>query len=76
MRPDLAQTPLFVLSDPSSLWVQIDAQERDLAYFKPGSMLEIRVASLGERVYPARLAVIGEQIDPITRSIKLRAVVN
>ncbi len=76
LRPDLAQTPLFVLSDPSSLWVQIDAQERDLAYFKPGSMLEIRVASLGERVYPARLAVIGEQIDPITRSIKLRAVVN
>ena len=76
LRPDLAQTPLFVVTDPTNLWVQIDAQERDLAYVKPGNLLEVRVPSLGERVYPARLAVIGEQIDPITRSIKLRAVVS
>jgi cobalt-zinc-cadmium efflux system membrane fusion protein len=76
LRPETHQAPLFVISDPTSLWLQIDAQERDLASLSPGTAIEVKVTSLAERVYPARLAVIGEQIDPITRSIKLRAVVS
>ncbi|NBO94790.1 MAG: efflux RND transporter periplasmic adaptor subunit [Betaproteobacteria bacterium] len=76
LRPESNQVPLFVISDPTSLWLQIDAQERDLANLSPGTAIEVKVTSLAERVYPARLAVIGEQIDPITRSIKLRAVVS
>ncbi|MFM1940455.1 MAG: hypothetical protein RLY32_2197 [Pseudomonadota bacterium] len=76
LRPDSNQSPIFVISDPTSLWLQIDAQERDLLHLTPGAPLEVKVSALGERVYPARLAVVGEQIDPITRSIKLRAIVS
>ena len=76
LRPDLNQAPLFVISDPTSLWLQIDAQERDLASLSPGSAIDVKVSALGERVYPARLSVVGEQIDPVTRSIKLRAIVS
>ncbi|MEY3104863.1 MAG: hypothetical protein RJA72_895 [Pseudomonadota bacterium] len=76
LRPDLNQAPLFVISDPTSLWLQIDAQERDLASLSPGSAIDVKVSALGDRVYPARLSVVGEQIDPVTRSIKLRAIVS
>lgn len=76
LRTDLNQAPLFVISDPTSLWLQIDAQERDLASLSPGSAIDVKVSALGDRVYPARLSVVGEQIDPVTRSIKLRAIVS
>jgi cobalt-zinc-cadmium efflux system membrane fusion protein len=76
LRTDLNQPPLFVISDPTSLWLQIDAQERDLASLSPGSAIDVKVSALGDRVYPARLSVVGEQIDPVTRSIKLRAIVS
>ena len=76
LRPDLNQAPLFVISDPTSLWLQIDAQDRDLASLSPGSAIDVKVSALGDRVYPARLSVVGEQIDPVTRSIKLRAIVS
>jgi len=76
LRPDLNQAPLFVISDPTSLWLQIDAQERDLASLSPGIAIDFKVSTLCDRVYPARLSVVGEQIDPVTRSIKLRAIVS
>jgi len=76
LRTELSQAPLFVISDPTSLWLQIDAQERDLASLSPGSAIDVKVNALGDRVYPARLSVVGEQIDPVTRSIKLRAIVS
>jgi cobalt-zinc-cadmium efflux system membrane fusion protein len=62
LRTDLNQPPLFVISDPTSL--------------SPGSAIDVKVSALGDRVYPARLSVVGEQIDPVTRSIKLRAIVS
>jgi len=76
LRTELSQAPLFVISDPTSLWLQIDAQERDLASLSPGSAIDVKVNALGDRVYPARLSVVGEQIHPVTRSIKLRAIVS
>ena len=33
-RPDQSGAPLFVVTDPSSLWIQIDAGEADLAKLK------------------------------------------
>lgn len=76
LRSENNQTPIFVVSDPSTLWVQIDAQESDLPGIRVGDLIDVKVSSLGDQVFQGRIAVIGEQIDSITRSIKLRAVVS
>ncbi len=66
---------LFVITDPSSLWVQIDAQERDLPGMRPGNPVELRVPSLPQHSFTARIDSIADFIDPQTRTIKVRAEV-
>jgi membrane fusion protein, heavy metal efflux system len=78
LRPDqsgVGVPPLFVVSDPSSLWVQIDAKETDLAALKVGQAFELVVPSLGNRIFNANIKTVGDFIDPVTRTIKVRAVI-
>ena len=37
-----SQTPLFVISDPSRLWVYLDVVEQDLASVRAGLPLAVR----------------------------------
>ena len=49
-RPDQSGPALFTVTDPSSLWLQLDAAEADLRYLKPGQKLGIEVKQYpGER---------------------------
>ncbi len=66
---------LFVVSDPSSLWVQIDAQEADISALKPGASFELSVAALGDQKFKGRVMASADVIDPNTRTIKVRGVV-
>ncbi len=78
LRPDQSGAgvaPLFTVSDPSSLWVQIDARESDIASLKPGSAFEVVVPSLGGQVFQAVVKAAGDYIDPITRTIKVRGLI-
>lgn len=78
LRPDqsgVGVPPLFVVADPSSLWVQIDARESDIGSLKPGSNFEIVVPSLGGQVFQAVVKAAGDFIDPNTRTIKVRGLV-
>jgi cobalt-zinc-cadmium efflux system membrane fusion protein len=75
LRPDQSGPALFVITDPSSLWVQIDAQEKHLPDLKPGSTLELTVPSLPDQRFDARLQAVADFIDPNTRTIKVRAEV-
>ncbi len=75
VRPDNTTSPLFTVSDPSSLWVLMDAQESDLRDLKPGARIELMVPTLGRQVVPATVQAVTDQIDPSTRTIKVRAVV-
>jgi cobalt-zinc-cadmium efflux system membrane fusion protein len=78
LRPDqsgVGVPPLFVVTDPSSLWVQIDARESDIGSLKPGSNFEIAVPSLGGQVFQAVVKAAGDFIDPATRTIKVRGLV-
>ncbi|MEN9888003.1 MAG: hypothetical protein RL559_40, partial [Pseudomonadota bacterium] len=76
VRPDNANVPLFVVSDPSTLWVHIDAQEADARALRPGATVQLQVPVLGDQTFEARVAAVTDQIDPSTRTIKVRAVVN
>jgi len=75
LRPDNTASPLFIVSDPTRLWVQIDAQEADLRSLRPGSQVELLVPSLEPQRLQATVQVVTDQIDPSTRTIKIRASV-
>ena len=70
-----AALALFVISDPSSLWVQIDAQEADISALKPGSSFELNVAALGDKKFKGRVVASADVIDPNTRTIKVRGLI-
>lgn len=75
VRPDGAATPLFVVSDPSVLWVSIDAHEADVADLRAGARVNLLVPALAGQKFEATIAAVTDQIDPTTRTIKVRATV-
>jgi len=76
VRPDTANAPLFVVSDPNKLWVQIDAQTPDIVDLRPNARVQLMVPSLSGKTFEATVIAVSDQIDPISRSIKIRALVD
>jgi cobalt-zinc-cadmium efflux system membrane fusion protein len=73
VRTDVQGPPLFVISDPGSLWASLDVDETQLALVKPGQKIELRSAAWPDEVFPATITTIGESVDPTSRTIKVRA---
>jgi cobalt-zinc-cadmium efflux system membrane fusion protein len=74
-RPD-AVAPLFVVTNPRSLWVWLDVTERDLVLLSPGDRLVIRSAGWPGRTFEGRLALVGDALDPATRTVRARGAVD
>ena len=66
---------LFVVTDPTSLWVQIDARELDAGTLRPGSVFDLLIPSLPGKKFEGRVVASADYIDPTTRTIKVRGVV-
>jgi cobalt-zinc-cadmium efflux system membrane fusion protein len=66
---------LFVVSDPSRLWFLLDVAEKDIALVKPGAVLRLSTTSLGEDRVAGRIDYVAEQVDPQTRTVKVRGSV-
>ncbi len=64
--------PLFVVTDPSRLWIAVDATERDLGYLKAGRKLAFRAAPYGDEMFAAKLDIVGDAIDRETRTVRAR----
>jgi len=78
VRPDQLTSnaaPLFVITDPKRLWVQLDANERDLTFLRVGMPVVLRTPAYPEHTFPGRVEAISDSIDPSTRMIKVRASV-
>ncbi len=78
VRPDQAGPgvpPLFVISDPTSLWVQIDAREADAASMQRGATFVLEAPTLPGLKFEGRVTAVSDAIDPSTRTIKVRGVV-
>lgn len=74
VRPDLAD-PLYVITDPTRLWVIIDLPERNLSKVEPGHPVAVEVdAWPGER-FAGTIEKVGETVDPATRRIHVRCSV-
>jgi membrane fusion protein, heavy metal efflux system len=79
LRSDLvlANAPaMFVITDPGRLWVQLDASEADLPLLKRGQTLRLRSSSYPEQSFAAKVDVVSDFIDPLTRVIKVRGSVD
>jgi len=75
LRPDqsgVGVPALFVVSDPTSLWVQIDARDSDLGSLKPGAEFELAVPALPNEKFVGKVVSQSDAIDPATRTIKVR----
>ena len=68
--------PLFVVSDPAKLWLQLDVSESDLPSLQAGQQLRIFSRAFPEKVFDGTVDNIGAELDPATRTIKVRGVVN
>ena len=75
VRPDGTGPAMFVVSDPSTLWVQIDAHEADVADLRPGARVNLLLPTLPDLKLDATISAVTDQIDPTTRTIKVRATV-
>jgi membrane fusion protein, heavy metal efflux system len=79
VRPDQMTSnmpALFVVTDPTRLWVQLDATEHDLGLLRAGQTVSLRTPAYPEETFAARVESITDFIDPVTRAIKVRATVD
>lgn len=75
LRPDAmaGNAPaLFVVTDPTRLWLQLDATERELGLLKPGMTVQVMTAAFPGETFEARIDAVSDFIDPQTRTIRVR----
>ena len=70
-----ATRPLFVITDPSRLWLWLDVAEVDLAGFRPGQVLTLRARAYPDRQFQGRVDLVGASLDPATRTVRVRGLV-
>jgi cobalt-zinc-cadmium efflux system membrane fusion protein len=68
-------TPIFTVSDLSTVWVQADVAEKDLGMVKVGDAAEVRVNAFPGRVFTGRITYIPDAIEPTTGMAKVRVEV-
>ncbi len=78
LRPEITGPgvpALFVVTDPTSLWIQIDARESEVGLVRPGTGFELAIPSLPGQKFSGRVITASDAIDPLTRTIKIRGLV-
>jgi membrane fusion protein, heavy metal efflux system len=65
---------LFFISDLSSVWVIAEVPEKNLSSLRSGAPVLIKVAAYPGETFPARLARVGEALNPETRTVEVRCV--
>jgi cobalt-zinc-cadmium efflux system membrane fusion protein len=68
-------TPLMVIADLTSVWVQADIFERDIHSIAAGQKADVTTAAYPDDHFSAQVARIGTVVDPQTRTAKVRFVV-
>ena len=65
---------LFEVGDFSRMWFVFDAYEPDLAWLAPGQTVEVKVASLPERILSAPITFIDPNLNEMTRTARVRVI--
>ncbi|WP_395407383.1 efflux RND transporter periplasmic adaptor subunit [Pseudoduganella sp. UC29_106] len=73
VRPDLP-APLFIVSNLDQLWLIADVPEQMALELRIGQAVQFEADALPGKQFMARIAYIGEMVDPNTRRIPVRCV--
>ena len=68
--------PQFVVTDPTRLWLFLDVSELDVTALTPGREIFIHTPAYPDKIFHGRLEIIGRELDPTTRTIKARCLVD
>ncbi len=67
--------PLFMVTDPTHLWLQLDVPENALSRLRPGQLITLRTPAYPDREFHGKLLIVGASLDPLTRVARTRATV-
>jgi membrane fusion protein, heavy metal efflux system len=79
VRPDQAQPgmpALFVISDPTRLWVAIDVPENLADVFRPGMTVRVRTPIWPDAAFDAKIEHVAAFIDPSTHAVQVRGTID
>jgi Cu(I)/Ag(I) efflux system membrane fusion protein len=63
---------VVTLVDLASVWVQVEVFEQQAAWVREGQRAEVRLAGLPGRVWQGRVDYLYPEVDPETRTLKVR----
>jgi len=66
---------MYTVADLSSVWVQVDIQERDLAKVSKGQAATVKANAFPEDMFKGRVTYIADFVDEATRTVKARVEV-
>lgn len=75
VRPDAVE-PLFVVTDPTHLWIIVDVPEKYLAKVTVGQRAGVEADAFPGADFFARVVSIGEVLDPATRRVQVRCTID
>jgi len=67
-----AGSPLFDLTNLSSVWAIFNAYESDLPYLKTGDIVRFRLQALPGKTYSGKITFIDPVLDKTSRTVKVR----
>jgi cobalt-zinc-cadmium efflux system membrane fusion protein len=69
-------SPLFIISDPSRLWINVDAAENELGLLRPGTPIRFTSSAYPGRTFPGSIDVVSDAIDADTHMARARGTVH
>ncbi len=60
------------ITDLGTVWIWADLYEAEAGRVRPGTPAQVRVPSLGDRVFPARVTYLEPALNPQTRVLRAR----
>ncbi|MBI2799885.1 MAG: efflux RND transporter periplasmic adaptor subunit [Gammaproteobacteria bacterium] len=79
LRADQTGAPLFLITDPSHLWVWLDAPETVIARLPSAASVPafvLTTAAYPGATFPGHVVHTAEFIDPVSRTFKLRGAID
>lgn len=74
VRPDNPD-PLFTIADTSTMWLLAQVYESQVPLVRLGDRVDVRVLALPDQTFPAQVSYIASSLDPTTRRVAVRCVV-
>ncbi|CAB1275535.1 efflux RND transporter periplasmic adaptor subunit [Candidatus Nitrosacidococcus tergens] len=73
LNPNQGDQPLFIVTNPTSLWAQLDATEENLPYLAPSKQLIVTSKSYPKSRFLGEVIYISDFVDSTTRTVKVLA---